>query len=205
MQRKNNKGQFIRGERIKRVCLFCNKEFQIVPCKELTAKFCSRLCQTRFIGKLPKKWPNNIGKSNLGRKRPDASLRMKQNKGEKSSNWKGGGTPAEKGLRLTPEYKLWRKAVFERDGYACVWCEASSGKGRPVVLNADHIISFSDIIKKLKFEQGVENIYEKALTYELLWDINNGRTLCVDCHRKTDNYGRKKIKSEIDNYQLQTS
>lgn len=24
-----------------------------------------------------------------------------------------------------------------------------------------------------------------------LWDINNGRTLCVDCHKKTETYGHK--------------
>lgn len=61
-------------------------------------------------------------------------------------------------------YKKWRKAVLERDGNKCVMCSCSSG------LNADHIKSF-------------------ALYPELRLDVDNGRTLCVSCHKKTDTYG----------------
>ena len=30
--------------------------------------------------------------------------------------------------------------------------------------------------------------FEQALNCAELWDINNGRTLCKECHKKTDNY-----------------
>lgn len=71
------------------------------------------------------------------------------------------------------EYKTWRRKVFQRDGYKCVLCDNTRN------LNADHIKQWS-------------------LYPELRYEINNGRTLCVDCHKKTDNYGNKafKIKKE---------
>ena len=87
------------------------------------------------------------------------------NTGEKNNNWKGGVTPMNEKIRKSVEYKLWRTAVFERDNYTCVFC----GKRGSVNLNADHIKPFS-------------------LYPELRFAIDNGRTLCVDCHKKTDSY-----------------
>lgn len=66
------------------------------------------------------------------------------------------------------EYKLWRKSVFERDGYQCIW----GGKEHGDRLQADHIKSF-------------------AFFPELRFAIDNGRTLCIDCHRKTDTWGQR--------------
>jgi hypothetical protein len=43
-------------------------------------------------------------------------------KGEKHYAWKGGVTPIYKVIRKSAEYKLWRKAVFARDNYTCIWC-----------------------------------------------------------------------------------
>lgn len=95
--------------------------------------------------------------------------------GSKNPAWKGGITPENHKIRSSTEYKLWRKAVFERDNYTCVWCkrkEEVSGK-----LNADHIKPF-------------------AYFPELRFAIDNGRTLCIDCHKTTDTY-LKKIKLAI--------
>ena len=30
------------------------------------------------------------------------------------------------------------------------------------------------------------------MEYDLLWDINNGKTLCKECHKLTNNYLRNK-------------
>jgi hypothetical protein len=75
--------------------------------------------------------------------------------------WKGGiyGTERHR-IMGRREYKLWRTTVFERDRYTCTWCGQIGG-----VLNADHIIAFSE-------------------QPELRFAIDNGRTLCVSCHKK---------------------
>ena len=85
-----------------------------------------------------------------------------------------------------PEYKNWRISVFERDKYICQICGRSG-----LILNADHIQAFALILE----EYGIDNV-EKARICSKLWDITNGRTLCVPCHRKTRNYGIK-VKTKI--------
>lgn len=93
-------------------------------------------------------------------------FKIGQTLGDKHHNWKGGVTPINRKIRNSIEYKYWRTSVFERDNYTCILC---GQYGRE--LNADHIKPF-------------------AFFPELRFDINNGRTLCVSCHRKTDTYGR---------------
>lgn len=78
---------------------------------------------------------------------------------------KGTKTTEAQRLRVSKEYKLWRESVFKKDNYTCVWCKKTGGN-----LNADHIKPF-------------------AYFPELRFAIDNGRTLCVDCHRTTDNFG----------------
>jgi len=92
--------------------------------------------------------------------------------------WKGGITPLVRSIRTLPEYYAWRTAVFERDGYRCVLCHEN---GR---INADHIMAFAAIMDKFAIRS-----IEAARACAKLWDINNGRTLCVPCHKQTDTYG----------------
>jgi 5-methylcytosine-specific restriction endonuclease McrA len=84
--------------------------------------------------------------------------------GEKHPNWQGGKTLARTIIRHSFENRQWRKAVFERDGYPCQFCGERGKK-----LNADHIKPF-------------------ALYPELRFELSNGRTLCVECHKKTPTY-----------------
>lgn len=89
-------------------------------------------------------------------------------KGSKNPGWRGGIYPLHKRLRNTKEYRLWRIAVFERDNYTCVFCNKRGGN-----MEVDHIKPFSEYP-------------------ELRFAIDNGRTLCTCCHRKTITYGRQK-------------
>lgn len=103
-------------------------------------------------------------------------------KGENHPMWKGGITETNHAIRTSAQYKEWRQTVFSRDNFTCQWC----GK-RGSNLNADHIEAFSVLLDK----HGVDTV-QKALICADLWDISNGRTLCVSCHRKTETFGRPK-------------
>ena len=95
-------------------------------------------------------------------------------KGEKHWNWKG-GVSKDKKQYFDLDYKLWREAVFERDNYTCQMCGAKGSDG--VYLTAHHIKSWRNFP-------------------ELRYEIENGITLCENCHSKTDNYkgrARRKI------------
>lgn len=131
------------------------------------------------IGKALKKI-GHIPPSAKGKKRSEEFRRKLSNRsrGEKCYFWKGGVTKINLIIRNSLEYKLWRESVFKRDNYTCVWCGDRQTKGHHVVLNADHIKPF-------------------ALFPELRFAIDNGRTLCVYCHRKTDTYSIKKQKNVI--------
>ena len=115
-----------------------------------------------------------ISKKNLGRILSiETRARMSLAKQKvKHYHWKGGITPLSVKIRTSPEMKLWRETVFQRDKYTCVWCNAKNGNGHTVILNADHIKPF-------------------AQYPELRFAIDNGRTLCIDCHKKTDTYAGK--------------
>lgn len=90
-------------------------------------------------------------------------------KGEKNANWQGGISfqyKLERSLAMEKfEYRFWRELVFEKDDYTCVFCGVRGGR-----LQADHIRPWN-------------------LFPELRYEIENGRTLCISCHRKTDTYG----------------
>lgn len=131
--------------------------------------------------KMSKEARIKIGLAGIGRHQSPESIEKGaiKRRGKLNWNWKGGITPERKKLYFTPEYKLWRKSVFERDNYTCIWCGQKGG-----YLNADHIKPW-------------------ALFPELRFAIDNGRTLCLSCHKKTDTWGgrsqRKKAEwSNID-------
>lgn len=107
--------------------------------------------------------------------------------GERHHNWKGGKTPIRKKLRETLNYRFWREEVFKRDNYQCV----IGGKEHGHKLQADHIIPFADILDDLIELNGVENLYESAINCSVIWDINNGRTLCENCHKNTETWGNR--------------
>ena len=95
-------------------------------------------------------------------------------RGAKSHFWKGGVTKMNQIIRGSLEYSIWRESVFRRDKYTCIWCGAKNqeGIGKSIKLHADHVKPF-------------------AYFPELRFGIDNGRTLCVPCHKTTDTYAGK--------------
>lgn len=129
---------------------------------------------------------------NRGKKMPESTrekvrlARAKQvniPRGKKHWNWKGGRTELRKRLQEKAVYRNWRTSVFQRDNFTCQICGKRGGR-----LNADHIKSYASIISDKKIKT-----VKDALNCDELWDVTNGRTLCIACHQKTDNYGGKAI------------
>lgn len=98
--------------------------------------------------------------------------------GENCNLWKGGISKINNAVRQTHEYSQWRLNVYKRDKFTCVLCGSTSRD-----INADHIIPFSAIMKS----NNIKTV-EEARSCLSLWDLNNGRTLCVPCHKETDTY-----------------
>jgi len=95
-------------------------------------------------------------------------IEWEEMRGENHPNWQGGTYEKDRKIDMgRKNYREWRKAVFERDNYTCIWC------GSTRKLNADHIKPYS-------------------LYSELRYELSNGRTLCEDCHKRTNTYGNRK-------------
>ncbi len=96
---------------------------------------------------------------------------------EKHWFWKGGVSTQNQLIRRSFEYRLWREMVWKRDNWKCVWCGKRQGWNkelqRRIIIHADHIKPF-------------------AYFPELRFALDNGRTLCFDCHKTTDTWGVNK-------------
>lgn len=128
-------------------------------------------------------------KSKIGRKRSPFSKEWKgkianSNRGALGNNWRGGVTKIYFLTRGCLKYKQWRSDIFTRDKFKCVEC----GYNRGGNLEAHHLKTFASIIE----EYNIKTLND-ALKCEELWNINNGRTLCVPCHKKTETWGKKAI------------
>lgn len=89
-------------------------------------------------------------------------------RGEANPRWDPNRGKGQLGRR-SPADKRWKKSVLERDNYTCVWCGSESN------IEVDHIKPWSK-------------------HPELRFNLDNGRTLCHNCHCKTSTYGSKILK-----------
>jgi hypothetical protein len=158
------------------ICLNCKKTFY--DYKSNHRKYCGRKCL--YISKLNKiPWnkgtiglmviPWNKGKK-LSKEHKEKLRQAKlknpvrywlgkvKPRGEDSPLWKGGISRNVHSL-TSPDYKNWRKLVFERDNYKCK-INNKDCKGQ---LQAHHILRWADYP-------------------ELRYEINNGITLCQAHH-----------------------
>lgn len=101
-------------------------------------------------------------------------------KREENPNWKGGVTELKELIKVTPEYKQWRKAVMIKSNYTCTSCGIKN-----TWLHAHHIKPFS----RLLIEYNIISV-EQAQKEPGMWEVSNGLTLCEPCHKETDSYGK---------------
>ena len=110
-----------------------------------------------------------------------SALRKKRNQfGDKNPCWRNGRSSLSQKIRRNYKYRLWKSDVLSRDEFTCQLCEHTEN------LEVDHVKSLATIIDEYKIKT-----IEEAIICEELWNINNGRTLCDVCHRKTPNYGNR--------------
>lgn len=180
-----NKTRFKKGQKPWNVgrgkivnCKVCGKEkyfqnWQLAS--PVKGKFCSKECCYRgreLKGTFQNGHKDLVPKSSRGHS-PETIEKMKivnrrnAKRGELSPLYRGGLRSERRKAMAKWEYKEWRNNVFKRDDYTCQMCFKKN-----IYLEADHIKPWS------KYP-------------ELRYDIENGRTLCRDCHMKTPTWGAR--------------
>jgi len=124
----------------------------------------SESCKKSFEGRkrfFSEEHRKKLSDAKTGVKRSDEFRRNMS--GENHHNWQGGISGWRTVLMNSAAYKAWRNAVYKRDNYTCQLCGERNGN-----LQAHHIQPVRDHKNDL-----------------LIFDINNGITLCKDCHKPT--------------------
>lgn len=138
-------------------CVGCNSESLRRKDQVLRWSGYCRNCNSKIVSNLPHVL--EIRKE-VGRRVMAQNGHNVVKRGENHPMWRGGISTEVELIRNSKDLREWRQAVYARDNFTCQICSERGGK-----LHADHIKPFS-------------------LFPELRTDINNGRTLCVSCHKK---------------------
>ena len=178
-------------------------------------KYCSRKCfytspETRRLTserlkKNPRKppqsrpWDGGRRPSMTGDKHPmwgknhslDSRLKIKKaraaqgrmNVGPENHFWMGGVSRLKHRIYHSFKYKSWRTQIFVRDRGVCVLCGVKDREAE-----VDHVIPFSTLLRR----HSIKDV-ESAIACDPLWDLSNGRVLCLPCHKVTPTYGRKAL------------
>ena len=185
-------GVALRKEKIPVSCEICRQNFRVYSWRFKRSRrlFCSSICKAISMKK-----SRNIFSCEICKKEFSVMPYLKQARfcskkcqgdgmrGANSYCWKNGVTPLRNAIYNLKETNIWSTHIFQRDNYTCQKCKTRGG-----TLQADHIIPFSIILQTYNIRT-----QEDALKCDFLWDIRNGRTLCVPCHKLTPTYGYKAV------------
>ena len=108
--------------------------------------------------------------------------------GSNSPSWKGGITPVYFAVRNSLAMKQWRNQVFTRDNYTCQVCNQNKSGN----LCVHHKVFFNHII----WQYNITNL-EEAEKCTDLWNVENGITLCKDCHKQYHKINGMKYKEAV--------
>lgn len=155
-------------------CPICGKEFRAIhEYKGRKSVYCSKECwskratEDRECPICGKKFQTSTKRNKIYCSNDCRNLAYRKRKGAQSNFWQGGRTKESDLLRTSAQYKEWRLSVFKRDNFTCKKCGQ-----RKRNIEAHHM-------------------KERCKFPELIFDIDNGVTLCHECHKETDNYGWK--------------
>jgi len=197
--------------RVERTCEVCGTVFAVPPCRlrQSPVRFCSHACRASILKKQPvpcahcgapfvPRAANKAGKycshscwakSRTGALHPQwkggkqtstcehcgaafehqacrsprfcsQSCLSSSRTGENAAHWQGGLTAINRRGRTTKAYYEWRAAVLTRDGNRCQNCNWTEPH-----MHVHHIKSY-------------------AYHPELRYDVDNGVTLCRECHER---------------------
>ena len=140
-----------------------------MPTGTYERKPCSEITKKKISNsRLKRKTRIGYLNSLKSRKKMSEAAKKRLSIKENHWNWQGGITSENKKIRNSLEMSLWREAVFARDNWTCQKCGESGG-----YLHPHHIFNF-------------------AAYLDLRFAIDNGITLCKECHKKLHKkYGRK--------------
>lgn len=154
----------IKNPKLKYNCKTCNKEFFRWASQGKCEYCCSKCYHTQPISENARTKLNRTGM-----------------RGALAGNWKGGKTQIRMLIPGLSEYRTWRSKVFERDDWTCQTCHA-----RGVYLEAHHITPLWYLIEKYQITNG-----QMASGCKELWGVNNGVSLCKECHKLTRSESRR--------------
>ena len=109
------------------------------------------------------------------------------NLGKNNPMYIDGRTILQIGIRNLQKNKEWKNQIFKRDNYTCQKCGQIGSK-----LEAHHKKQFAILLKEFLQEynqfspiEDKETLIRLAMKWKPFWNIDNGKTLCKDCHNLT--------------------
>lgn len=141
---------------VKKFCLECGIAFKRLKSNP-KRPFHSRDCYKQYFAKHSKEWNDRTGKGHDIKTRIKISMTLQGIKNRKQ--WKG-FSQSENRLQRERFRDTIQRQVLERDNYTCQIC-GIKGKSMQV----DHIQTWAEYT-------------------ELRFNMNNCRTLCIECHYK---------------------
>ncbi len=163
-----------RQKRVSLKCRVCSTPYWAHAYREQTSKYCSKACWAQRATKRPCEHCGTTFKVIKSERERFCSKRCMGNemRGPKAAHWTTGSSLARQRGVLGSALDQWRRAVFNRDHYACQHC------GRRQHLQAHHIKSFAG---------------HPALRLV----VANGLTLCIDCHGLVHNRDFSNQRSKV--------
>ncbi|HEY5587362.1 MAG TPA: hypothetical protein VIK86_00240 [Candidatus Paceibacterota bacterium] len=125
-------------------------------------------------------WESTADNLRSGRGCPKCAI--KNNSGINAWNYNPNLTQEEREVRRSyigdENYSHWRNSVFKRDDYTCQHCGARNGMGKAITLNAHHLNGYH---------------WDK----ENRMNVDNGITLCKECHDEFHKRYKNKYNTKI--------